>query len=152
MAIFDIESYAADLKACARSASFFKDNYVMQYKTYPEDGTRIHEPSARATERHTARYNPTSAEGAPINGASVNLPSFPEHHIAAVISRANVARTPENKRIAAYAVGMSLDLLMQYLREQNPENDDVVQEFRYMLQHFAEWAGFEDFDAFDTKV
>ncbi len=42
---------------------------------------------------------------------------------------------------------MSLDLLVQFLHEQDPNNNlDEVTDFRYMLEQFAEWAGFEKFD------
>lgn len=107
-------------------------------------------PTKQISAMHTTGYNPKDDVGAPKNGADINLPKFPEHHVAAVIARATVAHTPENKRIAAYAVGMSLDLLMQFLREQDPTGElDEVKDFRYMLEQFAEWAGFENFDAWE---
>lgn len=137
----------------AEQAKTFRQQFLCDWRTdqvtnvsYPSR-TTAHASAAKYERRHTAGYNPKNIDGGPINGAAIDLPVFPEHHIGAVLARSNVPHTPENRRIAAYAVGMSLDLLVQFLHEQDPNNNlDEVTDFRYMLEQFAEWAGFEKFD------
>lgn len=151
--IFMIDRYALmkmDTKTIADFRAQLEQKWTpdlmdQNHKTPPRP--TAHASAAKYERRHTAGYNPKNIDGGPINGAAIDLPVFPEHHIGAVLARSNVPHTPENRRIAAYAVGMSLDLLVQFLHEQDPDNNlDEVTDFRYMLEQFAEWVGFEKFD------
>lgn len=86
--------------------------------------------------------------GGGANGADVELDAFSLQHVQNVCMRANVPLNPENKRIAAYAVGMSLDLLLRHLNEADTTTgDELIEEFRYMLEAFATEHGFPRFDA-----